>query len=551
MPETGDERIIRRVSTARGLIALGLVAAFALPRLAAADGAFPDSLQLLLPVDRPREMFLATNFGLLITEDDGATWRWVCEQAIATAASRYQLGAPPANALYAVAPTGLVASFDGACSWALAGGASDGGGITDAFPDPNDPMHVVATFALARDGGSFAQAVVESRDGGRSFGGPLYVAPEGTLLTGLELARSSPKTLYLTAVSYDAKTVAHPLVGRSTDGGAGFTLVDLSAVLGADSPRLAAVDPVDPKRIYLRASGESADRLAISSDGGATVRVAFALSGRMSAFLRRADGTLIVTGANGDFASSSDGGMSFAKRPGAPHVRALAERDGRLYVAADNLVDGYAVGASDDGGASFQPRLRFDQLCGPMLCEPVRTECTLPWTSLIGTLGISPARACRPDGGAAPGSPDAGATVGSGKGCGCALGGRSATPRGAATLLVLLWLARSARRSKVRSSVSRFSGVGRHRLARARNGLGCPHRPSPARRRGGLRPLSPKAARRSNQQSSVAARALTFPPSRSKLRDDGGGLAKSVNALVSSRSRSRDAIAACSRRQPH
>src|SRR6187431_1924660 len=40
---------------------------------ARADGAFPDSLQILLPADRPNVIGLATNFGVILSEDAGRT----------------------------------------------------------------------------------------------------------------------------------------------------------------------------------------------------------------------------------------------------------------------------------------------------------------------------------------------------------------------------------------------------------------------------------------------------------------------------------------------
>src|SRR5438034_182083 len=42
------------------------------PRFARADGAFPDSQIILTPADRPREIILVTNFGLIQSEDGGA-----------------------------------------------------------------------------------------------------------------------------------------------------------------------------------------------------------------------------------------------------------------------------------------------------------------------------------------------------------------------------------------------------------------------------------------------------------------------------------------------
>ena len=40
-------------------------------------------MSLFLPADRPRSMILGTNFGLVVSDDDGANWYLVCEQAMA------------------------------------------------------------------------------------------------------------------------------------------------------------------------------------------------------------------------------------------------------------------------------------------------------------------------------------------------------------------------------------------------------------------------------------------------------------------------------------
>src|SRR4051794_585440 len=101
--------------------------ALALPRLqraAYADGAFPDSMGLFLPADKPHELVLATNFGLVISNDDGAHWWLVCEQAIAPSVRAYQLSAAPADTLFAETSIGLAYSSDDGCSWQLATGAA-------------------------------------------------------------------------------------------------------------------------------------------------------------------------------------------------------------------------------------------------------------------------------------------------------------------------------------------------------------------------------------------------------------------------------------------
>ena len=54
--------------------------ALAAPR-ARADGALPDSLSISTPAARPHDITLATNFGLVLSHDDGRRWVWSCEQA--------------------------------------------------------------------------------------------------------------------------------------------------------------------------------------------------------------------------------------------------------------------------------------------------------------------------------------------------------------------------------------------------------------------------------------------------------------------------------------
>src|SRR5262245_60647608 len=54
---------------------LGLLAS---AETAHANGALPASLGILLPADKPQEVVLATNFGLIISRDAGATWLWTC-----------------------------------------------------------------------------------------------------------------------------------------------------------------------------------------------------------------------------------------------------------------------------------------------------------------------------------------------------------------------------------------------------------------------------------------------------------------------------------------
>jgi hypothetical protein len=346
-------------------------------RGARADGAFPDSLGIMAPASRPHDIVLATNFGLVSSIDDGQTWTWACEQDQNSFGLQYQMGAPALDRLYVLANTGLAFSDDRACGWRLAGGTVAGSTVTDAFPDPGNPERVLAITASTEGDAGLIFKVVESSDAGTTFGPIRYTAAAGDDLTGIEISRSTPSTLYLTMISGPTYI---PKLGRSIDGGASWQIHDLTAALGADvrSVRLIAVDPQNADRIFLRVGSSSGDGLAISEDGGVTAHtpLLFADGGIMSAFARTASGTLVAAGVVGlDPAAfrSTDGGQSFQPLPTPPNLRGLAARGDVIYGVADNVADGFAVGVSTDQGTSWQPLMRYEQIQAIDAC--VKTLC--------------------------------------------------------------------------------------------------------------------------------------------------------------------------------
>src|SRR5229473_2315585 len=157
-----------------------------------ANGAFPDEFSIHFPPDAPHRILIGANFGLLVSEDDGATWRYACEPWV-VAESNAALAS--ANVIfYQVAADGvlladaanLTRSTDVACTWPTSTGSIAGQVITDFFPDPNDATFVVANIAVSS--GSY---IIASHDGGKTFDAThLYDTPD--ILTGIEIARSTP-----------------------------------------------------------------------------------------------------------------------------------------------------------------------------------------------------------------------------------------------------------------------------------------------------------------------------------------------------------------------
>jgi hypothetical protein len=428
--ETGRDRLL-----ASWLVLLGWL----LPALAQANGAFPDSLGLLLPRDRPQQILLTTNFGLVRSDDGGASWDWVCEEAIGYGGFLYQIGPPPRNRLFAVTSDGLRVSDDTGCAWLSAAGVLS---ASDVYPDFTDGERVLAIGqALDPAVNRSAGALYGSSDAGDNFESILG-ATFGKHLASLEIARSDPGVVYLASATYDAGKW-RPALGRSTDAGATWQTHELFDRAGGVVPYILAVDSSDPSRVFLRLKGlMSLDQFAIYDAGTDSLTGMLALNSAMSAFLQRSDGALIVGAMTGGAWITTDLGASFTPWAESLHLRALAERDGRIYAGTNHLQDGFALAVSDDAGASWQPLLRFEQITGPRQCGEVAEICAEPWATLQMTLANPPAPALD------AGVPEAGAGGGGGGGgTGGASGSRSQggcsvlQPAQAGAELWLAWLA--------------------------------------------------------------------------------------------------------------
>ena len=384
--------------------------------MARADGAFPDSLSLLVPVDRPHRIALATNFGLISSNDDGASWSWVCEGPLTNCSTLYSAGAAPADRLFALSADSLVFSDDDACQWTVAGGDVAAGGVVDAFPFAQDATRVLAAVSPNGVGAQTTYTVVESHDGGSTFDSVLYTAMGGDLVTGVEASRTDADTIYVTLATGAAFS---PALALTTDGGATWHSVDLSAQLGTSSGiRLVAVDRTNPARVFLRVAMLATEGLAVfdATTGSVTVPIMFPMGGLMTAFVQTAEGPLVVAGRvnnDGPVYRSLDSGQTWQPVSGPPHVRALAERDGAIYVAADNTADGYSVGISKDLGVTFQSLMRFDQVGSIAAC--VRAACQSVCASEVSA-GLWPAAMCAA-------TPEATAQPQAAGGGGCATGG--------------------------------------------------------------------------------------------------------------------------------
>ncbi|HZL21489.1 MAG TPA: MYXO-CTERM sorting domain-containing protein [Polyangia bacterium] len=348
---------------------------------ARANGAFPDSLNIVTPDSLPDDIFLATNFGLVTSIDDGQTWTYACEQTQNNFATLYQAGPPPTNRIFATSLAGFIYTDDQSCSWSVGGGAASGTTVSDLFPDPTNANRVLAVVAIAVDAGISYQ-VLQSSDGGATFAAqPLYTAAGGDDISGVEISRSSPTTIYLTLTS---GTTHAPKIAQSTNNGTSWQLHDLTTHLppGTNFIRLIAVDPTNPQKVFLRirspGDGGTMEGVAVTTDGGTTASTPLSFPGGiLSAFTRMASGTIVLGGVVGTTNvayTSTDDGVTFQPiNTPQPSFRALSSRGSSLFVVADNAADGYAVGISTDVGKTWTPIMAYEDIQAITTC--LQTYC--------------------------------------------------------------------------------------------------------------------------------------------------------------------------------
>jgi len=136
---------------------------------------------------------------------------------------------------------------------------------------------------------------------------------------------TAPDTLYLTWTSSQTGQLRSGII-RLTDRGAGVQRFDYTTVLGSDPMGMGAVDRQDTNRIFLRVFGAECDRLALSEDGGATVRVVLEASRSLAGLVARPDGVVFAAGRDVDTGSlhvSRDGGLTFPGHAPGPALSRL------------------------------------------------------------------------------------------------------------------------------------------------------------------------------------------------------------------------------------
>lgn len=388
-------------------VAAACAAALSLSAAAAsANGRFPEANQLVFSEHDPDLVLLRVTFGILVSHDRGRTFDWICENAIGFTSNEDPMYTVTPSLAYAGSTyLGLAVSRDQGCNWSFAGGKLTEDGSTSIFIDlssnPNDAKNFVL-FGSGYDGqqdGSvfFKSQLFETKDEAQTFQQLGQNLDPGLLGYTVDLTKTDPNRIYLTAVRDFGSQQRTSWLLTSKDHGATWTEQEIP--LRGDELRafIAAVDPNDAERVYLRTLANGADsptRLIVRDavDGGpATFRDVFSAAGPILGFALSPDGARVWAGARDGVHAAATTDFAFTKRSDQFTTCLAINGDGLWACSAER--SGFVLGLSKDEGATFESRLHFCDVRGPLACPASANQnatgniCPTLWQTQRGVLG--------------------------------------------------------------------------------------------------------------------------------------------------------------------
>jgi hypothetical protein len=367
---------------------------------AAANGRFPASNQLVFSPNEKSDMVLRTSYGTLPSHDNGASWSFICEDALGlgpTAVEDPSIGLTANNSLIAGVSVGLNVSPDVGCNWNCQGGPLQNVPIADIAVRPDNPASVVAiTRQYVMTDSATAQLysqVFETTDNGMTWapiGKP--IDPTVTVQT-IDVATGDSNRLYVSGTR-GFGTMKTAILFVSTDKGNTWSEKDLPSTqydpTTEDSVFIGAIDPSNIDRVYIRSSGLTSggqSRLTVVNGASTAsptfttarifeVEAGFAgeITGELLGLALSSDGSKIYVGTKEDglwMASTSD--LKFTKKSSIV-VQCLATRGSELW-ACSAEVSGFVLGVSTDDGTTFTPKLPLlGALTGPIACTAGSNE---------------------------------------------------------------------------------------------------------------------------------------------------------------------------------
>ncbi|MEO7109547.1 MAG: hypothetical protein ABI183_03825 [Polyangiaceae bacterium] len=366
------------------LVAAGLVfCELFCEKPALANGRFPATNAVVAQPGNPKTIALRATYGLLLSRDEGANWDWICESAIGYSGNEDpSVVLTGSGAMIVGTFSGTSRSVDGGCHWSH--DPSWPTNVIDLTTRPRSPerIHAVTnSFSKMGDAGTnlYASQVFISEDAGASWSARSTLDPT-LLIDSIEVAPSDPMRTYVSAVRASEHATRGVLL-VSSDDGAHWKELEIKLITPEHGVYIAAVDPENPARIYVRTASADASRLLVSNDAGTSFRE-IASGGLLRGFALADNGVTIFAGDSSGLSRASSKDDHF-DHVSSTSVQCLTSIGLSLWACAPTSA-GYVVGASTDRGATFAPKLALGGMRGELQCAAPSSMdiCAADWSAL-------------------------------------------------------------------------------------------------------------------------------------------------------------------------
>jgi hypothetical protein len=345
---------------------------------ARANGRYPNADLLIVDPSDASHLVLRATFGTLVSNDQGSTWFWICEQAVGYVGDPALTVLAGGSLLYAFLGNIAVSTGQG-CAFDPVPFTAEGRSAIDVTLDPLDPSHA---WVLASGLNGRRQASL--LDVSASAANPLSVSDDFVPST-LEVSRSRPERMLV--VGFDADFQSTLLV--SDDRGQSWSSRPISPY-SALPMYLSAIDPVDPDTLYVRVDDGTSDHLLVSRNGGQSFVDVLTLAGDMLGFALSPDGSRIAAGGPDVglwVASKAD--FAFTSAANIRSLRCLTWAERGLYACAQESLDHWTLALSADEGQSFTPLWHVQDL-EPLECAASTSTgaaCPSAWLDVSAQIG--------------------------------------------------------------------------------------------------------------------------------------------------------------------
>lgn len=392
----------------RHLLALCLLLApFVTGGDASANGRPPGSSTIHFRRGMPQDIVVGLTFGLVASRDGGATWQWMCEDAIGyggTYDPDYVFS--PTGALFATTFDGLKVRRD-LCTF----GASTSTVFVSTIAQGSDGKLYYGAAETTSATSAGDAKIYRSIDDGMTWTPATAMANQPGIPNdwwqSLEVAPSNPNRLYLAGYRFvlvGAENKKTFLLFRSDDGGETWVVLPTTqfATMPNSHIEIAGISPTNPNLLFARVKLEDnaiSDAIYRSTDAGMTWTRILG-KGNAIAFVVRKSGELVAATQALGAVRSVDNGVTWIDLVNAPHINCLEESEaGEVWACTQNYggaaapQDGYGIMKSADL-VTWTPVLKFQEMKDPVACPAgtvQRDRCeTELWCGLCTQLGCDP-----------------------------------------------------------------------------------------------------------------------------------------------------------------